>query len=189
MRDPDGHFKIPHLWPDQNPPGDSRRIAYQQSVQRSKLIPFSSRSFLPVFGQPDGCHLEAVAPSFSINRQNLLIPLSARSNPWTGQIRDGGHAAAKNSRQDTPGSTISCRPLSYVPPFRHRSTSSPPMDCPRPGSGFHSLSGTGREVLPRTPDCVVRFSAGDFAQEKPSFVSRSPLLICLASTTGSRNCR
>jgi hypothetical protein len=25
---PDGHFKIPHLWPGQNPPGDSRRIAY-----------------------------------------------------------------------------------------------------------------------------------------------------------------
>jgi hypothetical protein len=21
---PDGHFKIPHLWPGQNPPGDSR---------------------------------------------------------------------------------------------------------------------------------------------------------------------
>lgn len=27
--DPDGHFKIPHLWPGQNPPGDSRVIVYQ----------------------------------------------------------------------------------------------------------------------------------------------------------------
>jgi len=26
---PDGHFKIPHLWPGQNPPGDSRGIVYQ----------------------------------------------------------------------------------------------------------------------------------------------------------------
>ena len=26
---PDGHLKIPHLWPGQNPPGDSRRITYQ----------------------------------------------------------------------------------------------------------------------------------------------------------------
>jgi hypothetical protein len=25
---PDGHFKIPHLWPGQNPPGDSWRITY-----------------------------------------------------------------------------------------------------------------------------------------------------------------
>jgi hypothetical protein len=25
---PDGHFKIPHLWPGQNPPGDSRKINY-----------------------------------------------------------------------------------------------------------------------------------------------------------------
>ncbi len=28
LENPDGHFKIPHLWPGQNPPGDSRRIAY-----------------------------------------------------------------------------------------------------------------------------------------------------------------
>ena len=26
---PDGHFKIPNLWPGQNPPGDSRGIVYQ----------------------------------------------------------------------------------------------------------------------------------------------------------------
>ena len=29
---PEGHLKIPHLWPGQNPPGDSREITYQQPV-------------------------------------------------------------------------------------------------------------------------------------------------------------
>jgi three-Cys-motif partner protein len=39
---PEGHLKIPHLWPGQNPPGDSRKITYQQPAQWSIAIPFSS---------------------------------------------------------------------------------------------------------------------------------------------------
>ena len=64
---PDGHLKIPHLWPGQNPPGDSRGIGYRQSVSRSILIPFSSADFL-FAGQPDGGLFEAVAAAFKLEQ-------------------------------------------------------------------------------------------------------------------------
>ena len=60
---PDGHFKIPHLWPGQNPPPEVR--SYPLATEQNKSIdfglkdpyffPFSSRAFPFSFDQ-SGCH-------------------------------------------------------------------------------------------------------------------------------------
>jgi hypothetical protein len=71
---PDGHLKIPHLWPGQNPPPEVR--SYPLATEQNKSIdfglkdpyffPFSSRAFLFEYRQPDGSLLEAVASAFKL---------------------------------------------------------------------------------------------------------------------------
>jgi hypothetical protein len=66
---PDGHFKIPHLWPGQNPPPEVRSYPSAAGQNESTDIglkdpyffPFSSRAFPFSFDQPDGRLLEPVA--------------------------------------------------------------------------------------------------------------------------------
>ncbi len=71
---PDGHFKIPHLWPGQNPPPEVS--SYPLATEQNKSIdfglkdpyffPFSSRAFLFEYRQPDGSLLETVASAFKL---------------------------------------------------------------------------------------------------------------------------
>ena len=71
---PDGHFKIPHVWPGQNPPPEVR--SYPLATEQNKSIDFglkdpyffyfSSRAFLFEHRQPDGSLLETVASAFKL---------------------------------------------------------------------------------------------------------------------------
>ena len=62
LHPPDGHFKVPHLWPGQNTPPENRfyllarkRIKFSDiGLKDPYFFPFSSRLFLFVCGQPGG---------------------------------------------------------------------------------------------------------------------------------------
>ena len=46
IRNPDGHFKIPHLWPPQNPPPMNQNLAMDDKEAPEGTILFSSSSLL-----------------------------------------------------------------------------------------------------------------------------------------------
>jgi hypothetical protein len=68
LKVPDGHFKIPHLWPGQNPPPEmstyppatGQNEFTDVGLKEPYFFPFSSKVFPIAFNQQDGRLFEPV---------------------------------------------------------------------------------------------------------------------------------